>query len=447
MDNKYKKLILKGGFVCGPFQKINQISDIVIIDGKITEISNLFKDDTKISNDFKIIDVKGMIVMPGLVDLHTHLRDPGYEWKEDIYSGSLAAAKGGFTTICAMPNTSPVPDSAPVVRDFFNKSKNSIIRTLPFGSITKGRLGKSLSPMYELQEAGVVGFSDDGDTLMDSNIMRQALLYSIDTGLPIINHAEDIVIKNNGVMNSGLVADRLGLKGTLPSSEYLMVKRDIDLAFETGGIIHIPHISTEQTVSYIFQAKDAGLKFSSEVTPHHLTMTEEWVYGESGIDPEFLSEKSYDTNAKVNPPLRSHNDVSALIQGINEGIIDTIATDHAPHSLSDKECSFDEAAPGINNIETAFSQLYELVKDKKISLEKLVSALSVNPSRILNKEPFGSLHLNKPAELTIFDPNTSWVVNEKNLLSKSSNTPLKGKLLNGKIVLTIFKGRIVYDEL
>ena len=350
MDNKYKKLILKGGFVCDPFQKINQISDIVIIDGKITEISNLFKDDTKISNDFKIIDVKGMIVMPGLVDLHTHLRDPGYEWKEDIYSGSLAAAKGGFTTICAMPNTSPVPDSAPVVRDFFNKSKNSIIRTLPFGSITKGRLGKSLSPMYELQEAGVVGFSDDGDTLMDSNIMRQALLYSIDTGLPIINHAEDIVIKNNGVMNSGLVADRLGLKGTLPSSEYLMVKRDIDLAFETGGIIHIPHISTEQTVSYIFQAKDAGLKFSSEVTPHHLTMTEEWVYGESGIDPEFLSEKSYDTNAKVNPPLRSHNDVSALIQGINEGIIDTIATDHAPHSLSDKECSFDEAAPGINNI-------------------------------------------------------------------------------------------------
>ena len=208
-----KKLVLKGGLVCDPLKKIQRICDVLIIDNKITEISKTTKNEW--SDEFNVLDLRGMIVLPGLIDFHTHLRDPGFEWKEDLHSGTLAAAKGGFTTVCAMPNTNPVPDSAPIVRDFIHKSYNSNVNALPFGSITKGRKGKTLSPMFQLQDAGVVGFSDDGDTIMDSNIMRQALLYSIETKLPIINHAEDVNIKNNGVMNAGIVADKLGLKGTL----------------------------------------------------------------------------------------------------------------------------------------------------------------------------------------------------------------------------------------
>ena len=276
--------------------------------------------------------------------------------------------------------------------------------------------------------------------------MRQALLYSIDTGLPIINHAEDVNLKGSGVMNTGAVADRLGLNGVLPSSEYLMVNRDIELALSTGGRIHIPHVSTKQSVSYIKEAKSNGVNVSAEITPQHLTMNENWVYGLHGDIPEHLTVDAYETNTKVNPPLRSQNDVDALIQGLNEGVIDIVATDHAPHSLADKQCSFDQAEAGINNIETAFCQLYELVEGKKIALGTLVSSMTEKPAKIIKKN-FGTLSKNSIADITVFDPNTSWLVHPKNLASKSANTPLLGQKLKGRIVLTLAEGKVIHNEL
>ena len=439
-----KKFVLKEGFICDPANGLEGIADLVIYGDKIQEI--IYKTKGTWSDDFEVVDAKGLIVMPGFIDLHTHLRDPGFVWKEDIKSGAVAASRGGFTTICAMPNTNPPPDSAPLVRDFVQKVADAPIRIFPIGTITKNRSGNNLSPMMALCEAGVVGFSDDGDPIMDPKLMRQALLYSIDTGLPIINHAEDMNLKGTGVMNTGAVADRLGLNGVLPSSEYLMVQRDIELALSTGGKIHVPHVSTRQSVSYIKEAKSNGVNVSAEVTPQHLTMNENWVYGLHGDVPEYLTVDAYETNAKVNPPLRSQDDVEALIQGLNEGIIDIVATDHAPHSLADKQCSFDQAEAGINNIETAFCQLFELVERKKITLGTLVSSMTEKPAKIIDKN-FGTLSKNSIADVTVFNPNISWLVHPKNLASKSSNTPLLGQKLKGRIVLTLANGKVIHNEL
>ena len=425
-----KKLVLKDGFICDPANGLEGIADLVIYDHKIHEIIHRTK--VTWSDDFEVVDVKGLIVMPGFIDLLTHLRDPGFVWIEDIKSGAIAASRGGFTTICAMPNTNPPPDSAALVRDFFQKVADAPIRIFPIGTITKNRSGKNLSPMMALYESGVVGFSDDGDPVMDPKLMRQALLYSIDTGLPIINHAEDMNLKGSGVMNTGAVADRLGLNGVLPSSEYLMVNRDIELALSTGGKIHIPHVSTKQSVSYIKEAKTNGVNVSAEVTPQHLTMNENWVYGLHGDIPEHLTVDAYETNTKVIPPLRSQNDVDALIQGLNEGVIDIVATD--------------QAEAGINNIETAFCQLYDLVEGKKIALGTLVSSMTEKPAKIIKKN-FGTLSKNSIADITVFDPNTSWLVHPKNLASKSANTPLLGQKLKGRIVLTLAEGKVIHNEL
>jgi len=320
LTNK-RKLAVTGGRVIDPGQGIDKTADVLIVDGKIEDIV----DAGGSYADYEIIDATGKVVTPGFVDLHTHLREPGQEWKETIATGTQAAAQGGFTTVCAMPNTDPVQDSASVIEDVLRKANSEgAVRVLTIGAITVGQQGKQLSPMGELADAGVIGFSDDGNPVNDANLMRQALAYSVDLGLPIINHAEDKKIRGNGVMAAGEVATRLGLAGAPAEAETAMVARDLHLADLTGAQLHVPHISTIGSLVALRSAKECGVNVTAEVTPHHITLSDRWVYGERGDVPEVVGLDAYDTNTKVNPPLRNVSDRDAMVEGLAEGLIDII---------------------------------------------------------------------------------------------------------------------------
>ena len=438
-----RKLAITGGRVIDPAQGIDRVADVLISNGTIVCIAESSSDN--VHDGYEVIDASGMIVSPGFVDLHTHLRDPGQEWKETISTGTRAAAHGGFTTVCAMPNTDPVQDSASVVLDVIRRSAaDGFVRVLPIGAISVGQHGKQLAPMGELADAGVIGFSDDGNPVADANLMRQALAYSVEVGLPIINHAEDKKIGAGGVMSAGLVATRLGLAGVPAEAETAMVTRDLQLAELTGARLHIPHISTVGSIAALRAAKDRGVDVTAEVTPHHLTLNDEWVFGLKGVVPAQVGRESYDTNTKVNPPLRSRADVDAVIDALGEGLIDIIATDHAPHAETDKVCTYDEAAHGINVLETAFSSVFELVGNSKISLSRLIESLTAGPAKILNRD-LGSLKQGFSADVAIIDPNSKWVVNPKEFASKSANSPLSGVELTGRVVRTIYQGETVFD--
>ncbi len=437
-----RSILIKGGRVVDPSRDIDKVADVLIEDGKILGVDNGIE-----LEHAEVIDATGMIVCPGFIDLHTHLREPGFEYKETIATGTAAAARGGFTTVCAMPNTSPVMDSRSIVDFVLTKAaEEGVVRVLPIGAVTKGSKGKELAEMGELAEAGVIGFSDDGHPVSDDNVMRQALGYASTVGLPIINHAEVKSLSSGGMMNEGWVATRLGLKGIPDSAEEIMVARDIVLARLTGGRVHIAHASTAGTIDLVRRGKDDGVDVTCEVTPHHLTLPDETIMGHLSASGPFddLTEAAYDSNAKVAPPLRSRNDVGVMAQALNEGVIDFIATDHAPHGTVDKQTTFEDAENGISNIETALGSVMGLVHSDAVPLPVLVEKLTASPARFLGRSDLGTLKAGSEADVTIIDPDAEWVVDPSEFLSKGKNTPLAGATLRGRVVTTVFGGQVVY---
>jgi dihydroorotase len=429
-------LLIHGGHIIDPSQGIDQVGDLLIAEGKIVQIGGAV-----IPGKAQHLDATGLVVCPGFIDLHCHLREPGFEDKETIATGTKAAAIGGFTTVCCMANTNPPLDSpAAVARVKRKASKDSLVAVLPIGCITKGRKGEELTEMAGLAEAGVVAFSDDGDPVASSQLMRRALEYSRDLGLPIIDHCEDKALSNNGIINEGQMSAKLGLKGIPAAAEEVMVARDLILAKLTKARLHIAHVSTKGSVELIRRAKEEGISVTAEVTPHHLTLTEERIAGGSPNKP-------FDTNAKVNPPLRTKEDVQALIKGLKDGVIDAIATDHAPHTLADKNCGLELAAFGISGLETALGCLMSLVHHGEISLTELISKLTCEPAKVIGRNgELGTLKAGAPANITILDPDRAWIVNSRNFASKGKNTPYDGYKLKGKVMATIANGRIVYID-
>jgi len=429
-----KPLLIKGGRIIDPGQGIDYQGNLFIAEGIISSLTT--QDSGIPDSDCEVINAEGMIVCPGFIDFHCHLRQPGFEEKETIASGSRAAAKGGFVTICCMPNTNPPLDNRATI-DFIKSvaASEGVIRVLPIGCISKGRKGKELADMNELAQAEVVAFSDDGNTVMDSHLMRQAMEHSLVLSLPVSDHCEDTAISSGGQVNEGIIATKLGFPGVSAAAEENIVARDITLAQLTGARIHIAHVSTEGSVELIRWAKDKGIGVTAEVTPHHLTLTQESVL-------------DYGTMAKVNPPLRTERDINALIRGLNEGVIDIIATDHAPHTGKDKQQGFALAPFGISGFETTLASLMGLVHNGQIGLKLLIARLTSEPAKIIGDRfgRLGTLEVGSAADVTIFDPNLEWMVDTKEFLSKGKNTPLNGKKLKGKIIATIYQGKIVYKD-
>jgi len=423
-------VLISGGRILDPSQNCDITGDLFISNGRITCISTELTGPP--DGDYKVINAEGLIICPGFIDIHCHLRQPGFEEKETIATGTSAAAHGGFTTVCCMPNTSPPLDRKANVEYVKNiASSEGVVRVLPIGCITRSRAGNELADLGELSISGVIAFSDDGAPIENHKIMRRALEYSRESGLPIIDHCEDLSLSRGGVINSGTVSTRLGLKGIPAAAEENMVARDIELARETGGRIHIAHVSTSGSVELIRRARHAGVSITAEVTPHHLTLTEGSVL-ECG------------TNAMVNPPLRTEEDVAALVKGLNEGVIDIIATDHAPHTCRDKAQDLTTAAAGISGLETAFSSLMSLVHRGQIDLVTLISKLTCEPARFLKRDDIGTFKKGASADITIIDPREEWTVNPDNFASKGKNTPLAGRILKGRVILTIYRGKVVF---
>ena len=427
-------IIIKNGTIIDPANKINSTGDIWIKDGKIEKIVTGSKGKpSKEESSSKVIDAKGAVVAPGFVDIHVHFREPGFEYKEDIQSGSLAAAAGGFSSVACMANTKPVNDNASVTKYIIDKAKSyGITNVFPVACITKGMLGKELSEFGDLKESGAIALSDDGSPVVDSRLFRRALEYAKDFDLPIIDHCEDATLKGNGVMHEGVYSCKLGLEGIPAESESIIVLRDIELLKLTEGKLHLAHISCENSLRAIKEAKSSGLRLTAEVTPHHFTLTDQCVMG-------------YDTNTKVNPPLRTKKDVEALKEAIATGLIDAIASDHAPHAIFEKNVEYDIAPFGMIGLETALSLSLALLEEKLIDMTRLVELLSYNPSKVLGLGR-GTLSAGSPADVVIFDPSVSRTVNASMFKSKSHNTPFDGFNLKGEILATITGGKVVYEK-
>ena len=445
MENE--KTLIRNVRIIDPAVKSDEVGDLLISEGKILGAGKLGLEE--IPEGCLVIDGADLVACPGFIDLHCHLREPGFEYKETIAAGSKAGAKGGFTTLCAMPNTDPPIDNAAVVEFIHERTKqDATVRVLPIGCVTKGRKGHELAEMEELASAGVVAFSDDGDPVYDANLMRLALLYSLDLGLPISNHCQDKSISCNGVMAEGPVATHLGLDGIPAAAEEAMIARDIALAEATGGRLHVAHLSTAGSVPLVREAKSRGLRVTAEVCPHHLTITDEWALGRKGQPADAAGYMAYDTSTKVYPPLRSQSDVDTLIDALADGVIDCVATDHAPHDLTSKQVTYNDAAFGISVLETALGSLLELVHMNKLSMGLLIERLTVGPARILggSYSDLASLQPGTAADVVLFDPEKEWTVDTTEFESKGKNTPLEGTNLRGRAMATFANGRIVYQN-
>jgi dihydroorotase len=441
MNYEAASLLIRGGRIIDPGQGMDRPGDMLVADGRILRLGGKFPAD--IAGEAKqsqTLDATGLVVCPGFVDLHCHLREPGFEAKETIATGTKAAAAGGFTAVCCMPNTNPPLDSPSVIASVKAKAgREGLITVLLIACISKGRKGKELTDMDGLAGAGAVAFSDDGDPVADSQLMRLALERSRDLGLRVIDHCEDKALSDSGIMNEGRISATLGLKGIPSAAEEVMVARNLILAKLTGSRLHIAHVSTRGSVELIRRAKGEGISVTAEVTPHHLTLTENRATGRFG--------RRFDTSSKVNPPLRTKEDVEALIRGLHDGAIDAIATDHAPHTSTDKDCRPELAAFGISGFETALGCLMSLVHKGGISLVRLISKLTCEPARVIGRsDEFGTLRAGAPANITIFDPDREWVVDSSEFASKGKNTPYDGYTFRGKVVATMANGTIVHMD-
>ena len=381
--------------------------------------------------------------------MHVHLREPGREEDETIATGTAAAVAGGVTSMACMPNTEPAIDNQAAAEFIYLQAARAAnANVYPIGTVSKGRSGQELAEMGGLVEGGAVAFSDDGDPVYDPHLMRLALAYSRDLGIPISNHCQELSLSRNGVMAEGWTATRLGLPGIPAAAEEAMITRDIALVELTGGRLHLAHLSTAGSVQAVRRAKDAGLPVTAEVCPHHLTITDNWALGTKGINTSAASVASYDTSTKVYPPLRGTSDVDALVMGLADGVIDCIATDHAPHDLASKQVTYEDAAFGISVLETALGSLMPLVHRGNLSMSTLVERLTVGAARVLgpNFAELATLKVGTPADLVVFDPDYEWVVDPREFASKGKNTPLEGTTLTGKVMLTMVEGRVVFQD-
>lgn len=424
-----RPILIRGGRVIDPSRRTDGVADVYLADGKVASVGRGITGE----DGALVIEAAGKVVAPGLIDLHVHLREPGQEDLETVATGAMAAAAGGFTAVCAMPNTDPVVDNQGTVGFIVSQAQRAAkARVYPIGAISLGQKGERLAEFGELVGAGAVAVSDDGKPVMSSHLMRTALEYARTFGIPVADHCEDLSLAQGGAMHEGIVATRLGLKGIPAAAEEIMVARDILLAELTGGHVHLCHMSTRGSVELIRRAKEKGLKVTAEATPHHFTLTHEACEG-------------YNTNAKMNPPLREAADREAIRQGLKDGVLDVIASDHAPHHYDAKEREFDDAPNGILGLETALGlAVAELVESGLIALPDLLNRMSTAPARIFNL-PGGTLAVGAPADVLVFDPKVRWTVDPERFHSKSRNTPFGGRQLTGRAEATIVRGRVVFQ--
>jgi len=423
------KILIANGYVIDPSQGVNTSRNLLLEDGRIT---GLLERGEQFPEDAEVYDATGLLVAPGFIDLHTHLREPGAEYKETIATGAAAAVAGGWTTVCAMPNTDPVNDSPAVTRFIIEQGQRAqLANVMPLGALTKGSAGKELSEMGQMKKAGIVAVSDDGRPVTNSGMMRRAMEYARGFDLTVVDHPQDESLSAGGVMHEGHWSLLLGLKGMPAAAEDVHVIRDCVLAKLTGASVHIAHVSTRGSVEAVRRAKEQGISITCEVAPHHWTLTDDAV-------------ADYDTNMKMSPPLRHRDHVEALLEGLKDGTVDAIATDHAPHHTDEKALEFDQAPFGIVGLETAIGLAFELVEKGIIDLRRLVELCSTNPARVFALEDRGTLSPKAHADITILDPAREWTFDVRDSKSKSRNTPFNERTMTGAAVATIVGGRLVY---
>ncbi|MBP3489890.1 MAG: dihydroorotase [Roseburia sp.] len=438
-------ILIKNGRVINPATQMDETADVLVENGTVAKIAKGIKAECD-----REIDAKGCFVMPGFIDMHVHLRDPGFEQKETIETGCKAAAHGGFTTILAMPNTKPVVDNPDVVNYVHNKAKMvGVVNVLQVGAVTKGQKGKELSDIEGMVKAGIPAISEDGKSVMNAQLYREGMELAEKYGIVVLAHCEDINLVNGGVMNADENAEKLGVKGITNSVEDIIIARDIMLSRDTGAKLHLCHCSTKASVSLVKYAKTEGIRVTAEVCPHHFTLTSDDIKKiEPKMDPEkkLAIDADADTNYKMNPPLRSREDVQALKEGLRDNVMDVIATDHAPHTFADKNTSMKKAPFGIVGLETAASLTYtELVAGGYLTPMQMAEKMSYNPAKIIGLDK-GDIAPGKVADIVIFDPKKKYTIDKSTFASKGRNTPFDGRSVTGKVRTTIVGGRIVYED-